>query len=111
MDDPAEATAEGADTDIAAFADEPADVVETPPIAEEEDKPVLVVVTAPVTLVEAEDTELAPAVVPAAVPIPTELPEAVPADIPAAAPIPTAPTPPDISNPFQSLNHFTPSRL
>ena len=77
MDDPAEATAEGADTDIAAFADEPADVVETAPIAEEEDKPVLVVVTAPVTLVEAEDAEPAPAVVPAAVPMPTELPEAV----------------------------------
>ena len=98
MDVPAEETAAGADTDIAAFADEPAEVVETEPIAEEADVPVLVVVIVPVTLVEAE---AAPAVVPAEVPIPTELAEADPAVIPAAAPMPTAPTS-DIFDPFQS---------
>ena len=80
MDVPAEETAAGADTDIAAFADEPAEVVETEPIAEEADVPVLVVVIVPVTLVEAE---------------------AAPAVIPAAAPMPTAPTS-DIFDPFQS---------
>ena len=98
MDVPAEETAAGADTDIAAFADEPAEVVETEPIAEEADVPVLVVVIVPVTLVEAE---AAPAVVPAEVSIPTELAEADPAVIPAAAPMPTAPTS-DIFDPFQS---------
>ena len=101
MDAPAEETPAGADTDIAAFADEPAEVVETAPIAEEADVPVLVVVIEPVTLVEAEVAEDAPAVDPAAVPIPTELAEADPAVIPAVAPMPTAPTP-DIFDPFQS---------
>ncbi|MEC9257760.1 MAG: hypothetical protein VX541_04635 [Candidatus Poribacteria bacterium] len=101
MDVPAEETAAGADTDIAAFADEPAEVVETEPIAEEADVPVLVVVIVPVTLVEAEVAEAAPAVIPAEVPIPTELAEADPAVIPAVAPMPTAPTP-DIFDPSQS---------
>ena len=92
--------AAGGDTDIATFADEP-EVVATELIAEEADVPVLVVVIAPVTLVEAEVAEAAPAVIPAEVPIPTELAEADPAVIPAAAPMPTAPTS-DIFDPFQS---------
>jgi hypothetical protein len=92
--------AAGGDTDIATFADEP-EVVATEPIAEEADVPVLVVVIVPVTLVEAEVAEAAPAVIPAEVPIPTELAEADPAVIPAAAPMPTAPTS-DIFDPSQS---------
>ena len=100
IDVPAEETAAGADADIAAFADE-LEVVETEPIAEEADVPVLVVVIVPVTLVEAEVAEAAPAVIPAEVPIPTELAEADPAVIPATAPMPTAPTS-DIFDPSQS---------
>ena len=83
MDDPADETAAEADVDTATLA-EPADVVETAPIAEEEEVPVLVVVTEPVTLVEAEVAEAAPAV------------------ITAETPMPTAPTPSDILNSFQS---------
>ena len=78
--------AAGGDTDIATFADEP-EVVATELIAEEADVPVLVVVIVPVTLVEAEVAEDAPAV------------------IPAAAAMPTAPTS-DIFDPFQSSHWF-----
>ena len=93
--------AAGGDTDIATFADEP-EVVATELIAEEADVPVLVVVIVPVTLVEAEVAEDAPAVVvPVAVPVLTELTEAAPAVIPETAPMPTAPTS-DIFDPSQS---------